>query len=251
MVAVGHDPNAFSTKQICLVDFHYRYSLVSVCKRQHNKLYKLEVHKKYTTSTTIMRVSSFILPVTVVAIFTKPSTAQPQSLNSTITTNLHDATASSASSYSFISLNLFNQIMATEVRTEVDLMAQEEANEMWNAAILHQWTVAEEREELAAVNNDQDRRATLGLLPPGTSPFLVCDLTYGKSGDACKQTVEEALGGSEHQLMVSTSDITDTIAHVIDYVVLDSTRHYFLCFTFFAPLHDSLYTTSLTLLALP
>jgi hypothetical protein len=145
-----------------------------------------------------MRLFSLILFIAVVSIFTKPSQAQPHILNVT-TTNYHDTAASDESSLSFISLDLFNNIMATEVRTEFDLMAQEEANAMWNQAILDEWAVAEEREELAAVQDA--RRAILGLLPPGTSPFLVCDLTYGKSGDASKRTVERALGSK--QLTVS------------------------------------------------
>lgn len=144
-----------------------------------------------------MRFSSFIiLPTVAIIVFTEPSKAQPQSL--TTTNNNHDAASESSSS---ISLDLFNRIMATEVRTEFDLsnLMVEEVNEMWNQAILHQWAVAEEREEFAAVNDQ--RRSILGLLPPGLSPFLVCDMTYGKTGDACKRTVEEALG-SKH-LMVS------------------------------------------------
>jgi hypothetical protein len=141
-----------------------------------------------------MRFSSFIILPTVAIVFTEPSKAQPQSLATT--NNNHDASESSS-----ISLDLFNKIMATEVRTEFDLSNQmvEEVNELWNQAILNQWVVAEEREEFAAVNDQ--RRSILGLLPPGLSPFLVCDMTYGKTGDACKRTVEEALG-SKH-LMVS------------------------------------------------
>ena len=105
-----------------------------------------------------------------------------------------------------ISLELFNQVMATEVRTEFGLSNNVHddaaAEAMWTDAILYEWDVVEEREEDAA--NDV-RRSTVGLVPPGLSPFLVCDTTYGKSGDACVESVAEALG-SDSNLMVSKKE---------------------------------------------
>jgi hypothetical protein len=149
-----------------------------------------------------MRFSSFNTFLTAVAILfmAKPCQAQPQSLDTA--TNLSVLVPST------ISLDLFNQILATQVINEFDLLSNEndigtleEANAMWNAAILHQWTVAEERQELAATLDQ--RRGIVGLVPPGQSPFLVCDLTKGRTGDACQQTVEDALGTD--QLMVSSN----------------------------------------------
>jgi len=94
-------------------------------------------------------------------------------------------------SHDGISLDQVNKIMFTEVHEEfgVRRLSRDESNNLWKTATAYEWTLAEEREENAHLDH---RRAKKGT-SEGLSPFLVCDMRYGETGEACKQNVQDAL----------------------------------------------------------
>jgi hypothetical protein len=97
-----------------------------------------------------------------------------------------------------ISLEQFNKVMLTEAIEEFGArrLSQQESNNLWRSAMDYEWSIAEERENWAHLDT---RRATRGLAQ-GLTPFLVCDMNYNKTGEACMATVMEHLG-TEHLIV--------------------------------------------------
>jgi hypothetical protein len=92
-----------------------------------------------------------------------------------------------------LSLDQINRIMLTEVTEEFGgqrRLTEEESNSLWNKAMEYEWLVAEEREAIAHSNGRRTQEGEAG----GSSPFVVCDMHFGKTGESCKETVETSLG---------------------------------------------------------
>jgi hypothetical protein len=94
-----------------------------------------------------------------------------------------------------LSLDQINKIMLTEITEEFGgqrRLTEKESNNLWSKAIEYEWLVAEEREEKAHPRGrrTQDGGGEAG----GSSPFVVCDMHFGKTGESCKATVEVSLG---------------------------------------------------------
>jgi hypothetical protein len=92
-----------------------------------------------------------------------------------------------------LSLYQINKIMLTEITEEFGgqrRLTEKESKKLWSKAMEYEWLVAEERETMAHPNGrrTQDREAG------GSSPFVVCDMHFGKTGENCKETVEGYLG---------------------------------------------------------
>jgi hypothetical protein len=92
-----------------------------------------------------------------------------------------------------LSLDQINKIMLTEVTEEFGgqrRLTEEESNSLWNKAMEYEWLAAEEREAIVHSNGRRTQDGELG----GSSPFVVCDMHFGKTGESCKETVETSLG---------------------------------------------------------
>jgi hypothetical protein len=93
-----------------------------------------------------------------------------------------------------LSLDQINKIMLTEVTEEFGgqrRLTKEESNSLWNKAMEYEWLVAEDRE---AKGHPNGRRTQDDGEAGGSSPFVVCDMHFGKTGESCKDTVEVSLG---------------------------------------------------------
>lgn len=92
-----------------------------------------------------------------------------------------------------LSLDQINKIMLSEVAEEFGgqrRLTEEESNRLWNKAMEYEWLVAEDREAKAHPNGRRTQDGAEG----GSSPFVVCDMHFGKTGESCKATVEASLG---------------------------------------------------------
>jgi hypothetical protein len=61
---------------------------------------------------------------------------------------------------------------------------------LWGKAMEYEWLVVEEREAKAHTSGRRTQDGEAG----GSSPFVVCDMHFGKTGESCKKTVEVSLG---------------------------------------------------------
>jgi hypothetical protein len=92
-----------------------------------------------------------------------------------------------------LSLDQINKIMLTEVKEEFGggrRLSKKESNSLWEKTMAYEWRAAEEREAKAR----QGGRRTQDGDAQGSSPFIVCDMHFGKTGESCKETVEASLG---------------------------------------------------------
>jgi hypothetical protein len=92
-----------------------------------------------------------------------------------------------------LSLDQINKIMLTEAIKEVwrsETSGGGRSKSLWSKAIEYEWLVVEERE---AKDHISGRRTQDGEAD-GSSPFVVCDMHFGITGESCKETVEVALG---------------------------------------------------------
>lgn len=103
-----------------------------------------------------------------------------------------------------LSLEQVKRIMLTEVNEEFGerRLTNADSEALWSNAVKYEWSLAEEREEKA---QQEGRRTQEGTLQLGASPFVVCDMHFGKTGESCKATVESYLGS---HLIVSPSRFT-------------------------------------------
>jgi hypothetical protein len=93
-----------------------------------------------------------------------------------------------------LSLDQINKIMLTEITEEFGgqrRLTEKESNILWSKAMEYEWLVAEEREANA---HDPNGRRTQDGEAGGSSPFVVCDMHFGKTGESCKETVQVSLG---------------------------------------------------------
>jgi hypothetical protein len=97
-----------------------------------------------------------------------------------------------------LSLDHIKKIMLTEVNEEFGerRLTKAQSDTLWNEAVDYEWLIAQDREEKM---HHEERRTQDGI-SQGSSPFVVCDMNFGKSGESCKETVESHLGA---QLIVS------------------------------------------------
>jgi hypothetical protein len=96
-------------------------------------------------------------------------------------------------SFRNLSLNQINKIMLTEITEEFGgqrRLTEEKSNTLWGKAMEYEWLVVEEREAKAHTSGRRTQDGEAG----GSSPFVVCDMHFGKTGESCKKTVEVSLG---------------------------------------------------------
>jgi hypothetical protein len=113
-----------------------------------------------------------------------------------------------------LSLDQINKIMLTEITEEFGgqrRLTEEESNSLWSKAMEYEWLVAEEREAKAYTSGRRAQDAQEGEAG-GSSPFVVCDMHFGKTGESCKETVALSLG---LHLIVSETNISHRVASVV------------------------------------
>lgn len=93
-----------------------------------------------------------------------------------------------------LSIEDVNSLLVTEahnINGENRLLKEESSEKFWNAAVDDEWSRARELERSAKDSVGALRRTTVAN---GTSPYVVCDVEPGKSGERCRSTVEDHFG---------------------------------------------------------
>lgn len=109
-----------------------------------------------------------------------------------------------------ISLERFQAMLQTEVTHEFPAQPHNRRQlqqDMWDAALQHEFNLFVERE---AVEHTP-------------SPFLVCDFTFGKTGDLCLIDIAAQLGTTDLLPVINKVDQTCFIAEVLPSVIAEST----------------------------
>lgn len=91
-----------------------------------------------------------------------------------------------------ITLDQFNKMLMTEVIDEFGTrrLSADDSAKLWKDAISYELALTKERE----ANAQEDHRRLKRGLVQGLSPFLICDLRYGETGEACKNYIVDTIG---------------------------------------------------------
>lgn len=108
-----------------------------------------------------------------------------------------------------IPLERFQAMLQTEVTHEFSVQSHSRhlQQDLWDAALKHEFNVAAERE----------------ALENAPSPFLVCDFTFGKTGDLCQADIAAQLGTDDLLPVINKVDQTCFIVEALPSVIAELT----------------------------